>query len=318
MIEFYGIELSFGAFSFLVALWAVVSLLTMQGIRRGRFQKTNDIKARITSDEAEMYLYQKDKRNTFYGRLYEKNISKVFKKGSLLHSIGTSLVPNAAEIERQLRLVGKDITVEEFISLKVIALFSGLFLLITGLGMNMNIVMMVLGGLFLLAGLGLEEQIFGDILKKRNVQLERGLPNFLELLHSACVSGHTITEGIVKVSSKYQGVVADEFNRAMIDFKGNGGDLKKALQVMSERNDNDALTNVISDILIAYEKGDDQIIKTLKSEAEMMRALVSEEIEALANKKSSTLILPMMGFFFIPLMAFILLPLFAQFMVMME
>lgn len=318
MIEIFGFGLSFLGFSVLAGLWATLSILALQGLKKGKFRKGDDIKARITNDEAEMYLYTKNKRNTKYGNFYEKNLSKAFRRNTLLGNLGASLVPNPEEIERQLKLVGKDMTVEEFISIKVVALIAGASFLLTGFVMEFQTVLMVLGGLFLLIGFALEEQFFGDKVKKRDMQIERGLPNFLELLHSACVSGHTITEGIIKVSSKYQGLVAEEFNRAMIDFKGNGGDLKQALHLMAERNDNDALTNVVSDILIAYEKGDDQIISTLKAEAEMMRAIVSEEIEAAANKKSSTLILPMMGFFFVPLMAFILLPMFAQFMVMME
>lgn len=317
MIELFGFQLSFAGFSFLAGLWATLSILTIQGIRRGRFIKENDITSRITNDEGEIYIYNTTKRTSAYGKLYEKNLKHVFKKGSFLEKLGTSLVPDSAQIERQLRLVGKDMTVEEFISIKVVSLIVGVSFLLSSALMNFQIPMLVFGGLFTLISIGLEEQFFGDKIKKRDVAIERGLPNFLELLYSACVSGHTITEGIIKVSSKYQGIVADEFNKAMIDFKGNGGDLKQALVLMAERNDNDALTNVVSDILIAFEKGDDQIIDTLKAEADMMRAIVSEQIEEQANKKATTLIIPMMVFFFMPLMVFVLVPLLAEFLVMM-
>lgn len=318
MIYILGFELSFTAFSVLVGLWATLSALSIQGLKKYRDSDIDVIKSRITNNEAERYLYDKNKRNTAYGKFYERNLAGAFRRDSLLNKLGRSLVPDTNNIQRQLTVAGKDMTVEEFVSIKVVSILAGIFLLVTGVAMNMQIVIMVLGALSLLAGLALEEQIFGDSLKKRNELMTKGLPNFLELLHSSCSSGHTITESIIKVSSKYPGVVADEFNKAMMDFKGNGGDLKKALSDMSERNGNEALSSVVSNILISYEKGDDQIIETIKQDAENMRAIVSEEVEAEANRKASTLLLPMMGFFFLPLMAFILLPLFAQFMVMME
>ena len=103
----------------------------------------------------------------------------------------------------------------------------------------------------------------------------------------------------------------------MIDFKSNGGNFKKAMENMIERNDVESLTNVISDILISYEKGDDKIIETLQEEAEAMREIVNADIDEQANKKTTTLMIPMMIAFFLPIMIFLLLPMLSQFMEVM-
>lgn len=318
MIYILGFEISYFSFSFLVGLWVVMAVLGFQGIRAGKFIKKGNIKKRITTNEVEQYLQEQEERSSRYGQFYSKNLSNHFKDGSILSQIGRNIVPDTYNIKRQLDVVGKDVTVEEFISMKVLSILFGVSFLGTGMIFGMNKFLLGVGALLLLLGLTLEEQLFGEKIKKRNKELERGLPNFLDLLHSASLSGHTITEAIIKVSSKFDGLVATEFNKAMIDFKGNGGDLKEALNNMAERNGNEALSNVIADILIAYEKGDDQIIETLKAEANMMRELVSADADERANRKASSLLLPMMVFFFMPLMAFILLPMFAQFVTMME
>lgn len=313
MIDFLGIEITFKAVAGLCGLWIVVLGLWISNLRKTN-DRVQDINLKINgSNEATKYISQKKTPKTKYGNFYKNNLSKLFKEDTLLSKIAKMLVPNTSDVERKLILVKSDMSVEEFVSIKVLALVVGALFLMCSVLFGLNKIVLIIGILTIFIGLALETQIFGDKIKKRTIQIERDLPNFLDLLYSSCKTGHTITEAIKKVSTKYIGTVADEFNEAMVEFKGNGGDFKEAMENMMERNNIESLTNVLSDILISYEKGDEQIVDTIKEEAEAMREIVNTEIDEQANKKSTSLMLPMMLFFFAPLMLFLLLPLLSQF-----
>lgn len=317
MIDFLGIEITFKAVAGLCGLWVVVLGLWLSNLRKAN-DKTQDINLKINgSNEATKYMSQKKTPKTKYGKFYKNNLSKLFKEDTLLSKIAKMLVPNTSDVERKLNLVKSDMSVEEFVSIKVLALVVGTLLSMCSILFGLNKIVLIIGILAIFIGLALENQIFGDKIKKRTIEIERDLPNFLDLLYSSCKTGHTITEAIKKVSTKYVGTVADEFNEAMVEFKGNGGDFKEAMENMMERNNIESLTNVLSDILISYEKGDEQIVDTIKEEAEAMREIVNAEIDEQANKKSTSLMLPMMVFFFLPLMLFLLLPLLSQFTALM-
>lgn len=316
MVEFLGFKISFIAIAVLASLWGVLVGLFIVSLTKR--ENENNIIDRLNMDDARQYIREKGSYKTSYGRFYNKNISHLFKEDSLFGKIASALVPNTRDIERKLSLINSDITVEEFVSIKVLSLVIGVLMVIIGFIANMNYVVIGVGALLAIISMGLEEQVYGEKIKKRNIEMERGLPNFLDLLYSACKSGHTVTEGIIKVSSKYNGVVADEFNKAMVEFKGNGGNFKAAMEHLMDRNDIDALSNVVSDILIAYEKGDAQIVNTIKQEAVSMREIVNAQIEEQANKKATGLLIPMMIFFFMPLLAFILIPMLSQFVTMMK
>lgn len=317
MIDFLGIEITFKAVAGLCGLWIVVLGLWISNLRKTN-DRVQDINLKINgSNEATKYISQKKTPKTKYGNFYKNNLSKLFKEDTLLSKIAKMLVPNTSDVERKLILVKSDMSVEEFVSIKVLALVVGTLLSMCSILFGLNKIVLIIGILAIFIGLALENQIFGDKIKKRTIEIERDLPNFLDLLYSSCKTGHTITEAIKKVSTKYIGTVADEFNEAMVEFKGNGGDFKEAMENMMERNNIESLTNVLSDILISYEKGDEQIVDTIKEEAEVMREIVNAEIDEQANKKSTSLMLPMMAFFFFPLMLFLLLPLLSQFTALM-
>lgn len=315
MVEFLGFQISFTTVAIWAALWMICLCLWVMSLKNKELN--NDVTERLELDDAKKYMMEKKEFKSKYGKFYKKNVKGLFQEGSFFSKIGINLVPNPGIMEKKLEVVGSDLTVEEYVSIKVLSLIGGTLLVAFGVLFNMNTIILGVGAMVLLISFGLEEQLVGAKFKQRKVEIERGLPNFLDLLYSACKTGHTVTEGIKKVSTKYTGVISDEFNLAMINFKSNGGDFKSAMEEMMDRNNSEPLTNVLSDILISYEKGDDQIIETIRQEALSMREIVNAEIEEQANKKATSLLFPMLIFFFMPLLAFILIPLLSQFTALM-
>ena len=315
MLNFLGFEISFQTMGLISGIWFICLCLWFFNLNKKDISK-NDISEKISTNEAINYKVSKSKQ-TKYGKFYKENLSGFFSENSLLYKLSQILVPEPLIVERKLKLVDSEMSTEEFISIKSLTFVGGTLILLISLIFNLGSIVLLIGGALLGISFAFGDIVFGDKIKKRKIEIERNLPNFLDLLYSACRSGHTITEGIRKVSSKYSGLVSEEFNKAMIEYEGNGGNFKEALNSLAERNDIDSLSNVLSDILISYEKGDDAIIETLKQEAVSMRDIVNSEVEEQANKKSTTLLLPMMIFFFVPILMLVLIPLVSQFMSVM-
>lgn len=320
MIEFslfgFVFEISTKTIAILSGILVALVAIIIQILKRPAEEKLVD-RFQGNMETSQKFFYEKTTYKTKYGKFYGRYLRDYFRnENGILYKLVQAMKLDPNEIDRKLNLVKSDFTVEEFISIKILAFIIGGIMLVFGLLTSAFAVLVIGFVLFYLGIAGFDKILIDSKLKRRNKLFERSLPNFLDLLYSACKVGHTITEGIIKVSTKYNGIVADEFKKCMVDMKGNGGNFRNAMEDMANRNNIESLSDVVSDIVIAFEKGDEQIINVLKDEANYMRELVNAEFEETANKKSATLILPMLIFSFAPIFAFILIPLFSQFMVM--
>ena len=312
MLNILGFNVSFIEISVFFGI-LIILLLTEIMVRKDT--KKIELSEKIGNYSGQVYINSKTKSK--YGEIYNNNLSFLFKEGSILGKIGNLLIPNKKELQNKLSLVNSSLTVEEFISIKVLSLIAGVLILIVGFIFNLGIPFYCIGGFAVLVSLLLDNQIYVDKLEKRKAEILRDLPNFLDLLYSACKSGHNIIPAITKISQKYPGALATDFQKTITTFKINGGDFQEACEEMINRNNIDELSNVLSDIIISYEKGDDVIVETLKQESDMMKEYSIAHNEEIANKKSATLTVPMMIFFLLLIIAFLLIPMLANFTVIM-
>lgn len=315
MIQIGSISISYQFISILVALWFLCLAIFI--CTEKKTEGTNKLKERLNignMNAATQYLLNKNKAKSSFGEFYDEHLNKAFRQGSILSKIGNVLVPNTKKIAKNLGIIHSTMRVEEFVAIKVISLLAGGLILMLGLVLNRNILLIGIGIIGLLIGALLENQVFGDKLKKRDKEINKNLPDFLNLLYSSCKAGHTTIESIQKVSDKYPGVLSDEFKLALIETKSNGGNLKEAINTLIARNDNENFLSVLSDISISLEKGNTQIIRTFKQEAEIVRNQTRNRIEKEKNQKSTTLLFPMMIFFFAPALATPLIPLMYRFL----
>lgn len=309
MVSLLGFNISFKAIAFLSAVWVVVLGLWIISKISSKYS-TNSIKDKIGINTP--INNSKNK----YSDFYQQNISNLFHEDSILSKIGKIIVPDSNEVARKLKAADVQMTAEEFVSIKVLLLVVGGAIGLFGLIVNNNMVL-VIGILGIVLSFLLDNQIYGDKLKKRKEAMQSDLPNFLDMLYSACRTGHTVPKAIEKVSAKYPGVVSDEFNRAMVECKSNGGNFVEAMESLVARNDMPELTNCVSNIVIAYQKGDGDIVNVVKQEAESIRINSTLKFKEMVGRKQNTLLLPMMVFFLIPIMAMILLPFLSQILAIM-
>lgn len=314
MLNILGFNFSFVQISI---FFGVILILLLTEIVSKSETKKIDLKEKLGNHSGQIYTGS-NKGKGKYSIFYNNNLSFLFKEGSLLGKVGGLLIPDKDKLKINLNLVKSSLTVEEFISIKVLSLVSGISVLLIGGAFGLGTIFYMIGGLLIAVSLFLDNQFFGDKIKKRKESIISDLPNFLDLLYSACKSGQNIVPAIEKICNKYPGYLADDFKETITTFKINGGDFQAACEDMIERNDIDELSNVLSDIIISYEKGDTVIVETLKQESIMMKEYQLAQNEEIANKKSATLMIPMMVFFLLPILAFLLLPMLSNFTVIMS
>jgi len=206
----------------------------------------------------------------------------------------------------------KTITPEEMFSMKILGYAGLLFFGVAGLVFNMNLILIVMGLLSYVAGSMFPQSFVNNKLAMKRADIEYELPDFLDLLQSVVEAGLSIQTAIEKVSFRMKGVLAEEFRLVMVETK-NGGRWEQAMENMSFRNNVDVLSDTISDILIAYNKGT-PIAEVLEKEVHLMRQVKNARIQEKAKGLSVKLMLPVALFCFIPLVVLILGPMIIQVM----
>jgi tight adherence protein C len=99
----------------------------------------------------------------------------------------------------------------------------------------------------------------------------------------------------------------------VVETRARGGQWKRAMENMAFRNEIEQLTDVVSDILISYEKGT-PITETLQKEAKMMRSIKNAQIQEEARRLNVKMLIPMAIFSFLPLLFLMLAPMLIQLM----
>jgi len=206
--------------------------------------------------------------------------------------------------------LGKSITPEEMLSMKILGYAGLAFFMIAGLVFGLNMFLMSMGLLSYIMGSMLPQSYVNKKLAIKKGNIEYELPDFLDLLRSVVEGGLSLQDAIEKVSFRMKGDLAEEFKSVVIETK-NGGRWEQSMENMSFRNNVDMLSDTVSDILIAYSKGT-PIAEVLEREAHIMRQAKNSRIQEKARGLSVKLMLPMAVFSFIPLVVLILGPLVLQ------
>lgn len=154
--------------------------------------------------------------------------------------------------------------------------------------------------------LALKERI-----EKRKKEIKKNLPDFLDLLVVLLEVGTNPQDGILQVSQNFKGAIGDEFKRAAIASKYNGGQWQVALTEMADRVKIEELSDLVSAMALASEKGT-PLAPVLREQTSRVRFKQQQDYEEKASKMSVKM-LPIMGMFiFIPLLVLLLAPAFTQ------
>lgn len=302
--------LSFEAFSYLVTIFVLlVGHALFAGVFRPKQTKLEGRLNNAQKEEMEQILKDIGISETHYGRFYGMHIRPRLRLyPDLLQKLPGYLGLDLDRLDSKIRnaRLRKVISAEEILSMKLIGVIGAISFGISGVVIQNNmfylfaIFFYILGTLFPL-------QILEKRIRERRESIIRELPDFLDLLKSVTEAGLIIQEAIAKVTAKIPGVIAEEFRDVMIETKSNGGNWRLAMENMALRNEVDALSDLISDILISYEKGT-QITETLSTQAQKMRVLKNNYLIGKARGLTVKLLVPLALFSFLPSAIILALP----------
>lgn len=149
----------------------------------------------------------------------------------------------------------------------------------------------VAGILYALPNLLLEQAI-----QKRKKQIEKELPDVLDLLTVSVQAGLSFDNSILKLTEKMQGTLIDEFSRYIAEMKV-GKPRKTALEDMQRRIGVDDLTTFIGSLIQAYELGI-SISNVVKIQSKQMREKRRQRAQEIAMKAPVKMLFPLIFFIF--------------------
>jgi len=196
----------------------------------------------------------------------------------------------------------------EFVGLRVLialALLVGIFLLMTVAGIASSSVIMfaAVAGVFgyLLPGIWLDRKI-----KTRKKEINRALPDAIDLLTISVESGLGFDAALMRVAEKWDNALSREFARVLAELRI-GKSKREALREMAVRCDDDNLTTFVSSVIQADQLGV-SISQVLRIQSEAMRVKRRQRAEEQAQKAPLKMLFPMIFLIFPALYVVILGP----------
>ncbi|WP_434512416.1 type II secretion system F family protein [Desulfitobacterium sp. AusDCA] len=200
---------------------------------------------------------------------------------------------------------------EEVGELKSLQLFLGLLigLLLLALYSLLHvsflakIVISILGFLmgYMLPGSWQKAQI-----KKKQAEIEKSLPDILDLLTVSVEAGLGFDSALLKVVEKQKGALAEEFLKVLQEIKM-GRPRREALRDLSKRNPLEDLSNVIAALVQADQLGI-PIAGVLRNQSKQIREKHRQRAEEKAQKAPVKMMIPLVFFIFPSIFIIILGP----------
>ena len=220
-----------------------------------------------------------------------------------------------SNIEKKITYAGKQqsMTFPRFITIQLLfafflfALFMFVFSLFSTLPIGSTVALSLLMGLI---GFMFPVLSLNSMARKRQVTIQKSMPDFLDLLLVSVDAGLGFDMALKRVTSQMEGPLAQEASRALEEMRI-GRTREEALRGIVHRTGVPDLSSFISAIIQAEQLGTN-IANTLRIQANTMRQKRRQRAEKAAMQAPIKMIFPM-AFFIFPVMFVIILgPIFLQ------
>jgi tight adherence protein C len=243
------------------------------------------------------------------GSLFSRTIKRWFRK--LLSVVGRFAPKNMTEeLDHQLTIAGNpgNLHASEFYALRIIFFVMGI-----GLGIllarnlsDMGMTGILLALIVMIVGLMLPNVWLKGRVRNRQNEIQRGLPDALDMLSVCASAGLGFDQSLQKISDYWETDLGEEFRRAIHEMEM-GISRSESLRHMSDRLDVDDLTRFIA-LMIQAEKVGMSYADVLHSQAVQMRVQRQYRAREIANKLPGKMILPIALLIFPAMLAVILGP----------
>jgi tight adherence protein C len=186
----------------------------------------------------------------------------------------------------------------DFMGLRIVAmlLLGGIVIFLTIVA-NMGFTMTFIGGIiFGLIGYMMPVYWLGGKMKARRKQIQRGLPDAIDLLTISVEAGLGFDQALQRVTEKWDNELSKEFKRVLSESRV-GKPKREALREMSNRCDVQDLNIFVASIIQAEQLGV-SIGKVLGIQSEQMRVRRRQLAEEMAHKAPIKMIFPMVFLIF--------------------
>jgi tight adherence protein C len=216
-------------------------------------------------------------------------------------------------VQQRLNLAGNPYrwTTTDFLGVKaLIAIITGalLFLLLTIVGQPAIAIFAGAGGL--VAGFFLPELYLNQIIRGRQHDIQRALPDSLDLLSICVEAGLGFDAAMARLVQKSDNELTREFGRALQELRV-GRPRREALRDVVTRTEVPDLANFISAVIQGDQLGV-SITQVLGVQADQMRTVRRQRAEEQAAQAPLKMLIPMLLFIFPALCVVILGPLWPQ------
>ena len=149
------------------------------------------------------------------------------------------------------------------------------------------------------------------LIKAREEEIGRGLPDLLDLLVVCLEAGLSLDQAVIRAVDEMRGsylTIADEFGLVMLEVRA-GRPRADAWRSLAERNDLEAVRTLVA-ILVQSDQFGTGISRTLRTHSDTMRTRRRQVVQEIAAKTPVKLLFPLIFFIFPLLMVIILGPAF--------
>jgi len=243
------------------------------------------------------------------GSLFSRTVKNWLSK--VLQFLGRFTPENMVDdMEHKLGVAGNpnNMHAADFYAMRFFLFLAGIvlaFLINRDLG-NFNITNLILGMLIIVFAYLLPDVWLRGKMRARQDEIQRGLPDALDMLSVCASAGLGFDQSLQKISSYWDTELGGELKRVTNDIEM-GISRADALRNMSNRLEVDDLTRFIA-IIIQAEKIGMGYAEVLHSQAAQLRVLRQFRAREIANKLPGKMILPLALFIFPAMIAVILGP----------
>lgn len=197
-------------------------------------------------------------------------------------------------IEQKLVLAGEPMTVNAFLTLRLVSAVTFLFLpimLISSAGMGVSPMALLLLGSFGVAGILLPQMWLNQRVSQRQTKIIKSLPDAFDLITTCVEAGLGLDAALARVAEKVEGPFAEELSRMLREI-ALGKMRKDALRELGERTGVPDLLTFVNAVIQAEQMGS-SVGAVLRVQSEQLRVRRRQRAEAQAYKAPVKMIFPL-------------------------